>query len=92
MSVKANYKSDIVLGERYRDAQTGFEGVATSTTFYQHACERVCVETYDADRREVKTEVFDAPRLTSVRTNATAKTTRTGGPGAVNAQRGPAPR
>jgi hypothetical protein len=83
------YGSDIKLGERYRDDQTGFEGVATSISFFQYACERVAVEAYDAQRREVKTEVFDAPRLTSVRTNERATTDRTGGPQLPNAQRSP---
>jgi hypothetical protein len=85
---KAKYTSDITLGERYRDEQTGFEGVATSITFFQYACERIALETYDATRREVKTEVFDAPRLTSVKTNERATTDRTGGPQMPNAQRG----
>lgn len=39
-----SYESDIRMGELYRDAQTGFEGIVTSVTFYQHACERVAVE------------------------------------------------
>lgn len=77
----SEYKSDIQLGERYRDEQTGYEGVATSITFFQFACERVCLETYDAERKQVKEAVFDAPRLTSVATGQTATTERTGGPG-----------
>lgn len=74
------YQSDIELGERYRDQQTGFEGVATALYFFQHACERVSVETYDPERREVKTETFDAPRLVHVTTGQQATTTRPGGP------------
>lgn len=83
------YTSDIRLGERYVDEQTGFEGVATSMTFFQHACERVAVETYDAERREVKVEIFDSPRLTHVTTDVKAKSPRPGGPQSPNAQRGP---
>lgn len=90
MSTK--YSSDVKLGERYIDEQTGFEGVARSVTFFQHACERVCLETYDAERKQVKDCVFDSPRLTSVKTGVKATTTRTGGPGAPNAQRSPAAR
>ena len=88
MTRKQKYETDIKLGERYVDKQTGFEGIVTSITFYQHACERVALETYDAQRREVKVEVFDSPRLTSVATGVTATTTRTGGPQMPNAQGG----
>lgn len=87
-----SYKSDVQLGERYRDEQTGFEGVATTVTFYQHACERVCIETYDAARQEIKEAVFDSPRLVSVKTGKAARTDRTGGPGLPNPQRGPVTR
>ena len=83
-----SYKSDIKMGERYVDTQTGYEGVVTSITFFQHACERVALETYDEQRREVKTEIFDSPRLTHTTTQKQATTTRTGGPGVPNVQRG----
>ncbi len=86
--MKQKYTSDIELGERYIDDQTGFEGVATAISFFQYACERISLETYDATRREVKIEVFDAPRLTSVKTKQRATTERTGGPLMPNAQRG----
>ena len=82
------YESDIVLGERYLDKQTGFEGVATSISFFQFACERICLEDYDASRKQVKEVVFDAPRLTSVKTGETATVTKTGGPQSPNGQRG----
>lgn len=85
-----SFPSDIVTGERYRDNQTGFEGVATSVTFFQHACERVCLETYDTERKQVIEAVFDAPRLTNIDTGHTARVTKTGGPQMPNAQRGPA--
>ena len=74
------YQSDIKLGERYKDEQTGYEGTATAIYFFQHACERVCIETFDAQRREVKTETFDAPRLTNVKTQKPARSPRPGGP------------
>lgn len=85
--MKTNYKSDIKLGDRYRDTQTGYEGVATGVTFWQHACERVILETYDAERREVKTETFDSPRMEHCETKAKARTTKTGGPQMASAQR-----
>jgi hypothetical protein len=75
----SSYKTDIVLGDRYVDEQTGYDGVASAVTFYQHACERVVLESYDASRREVKEVVFDAPRLTSIETRETATSARPGG-------------
>lgn len=88
MGKATKYDSDIILGERYRDEQTGYEGVATSVTFFQHACERVCIENYDAGRKEVKEAMFDAPRLTHVSSGRKATTERTGGPGPDNARPG----
>jgi hypothetical protein len=82
------YKSDIVLGERYRDNQTGYEGVATSASFFQHACERICLEAYDAERHEVKEMVFDAPRLIHIESGVQAVAARPGGDHRVNSQRG----
>lgn len=82
-----NYKSDIKLGEEYEDTQTGFRGIATATYFYQHGCERVNVEAYDEERREIRSIVFDAPRLKHVNTGKVAKTHRTGGPGLGNEDR-----
>ena len=91
-SGSTEFKSDIVLGERYVDKQTGYEGVATSVTFFQHACERVCIETYDTKRLQVIESIFDAPRLTHVKSGETAKTEKTGGPQMPAGQRGPASR
>lgn len=39
-----SFKSDIKLGERYKDTQTGIEGTATAVSFYQYGCERVNLE------------------------------------------------
>lgn len=83
-------KTDIILGERYRDTVTGLEGVATAVTFYLHACERVSLEfTKDG---EVKFESFDAPRVEQVATGAIPTVTRTGGPGGREARPNPTPR
>lgn len=73
------YKTDIKLGERYRDPQTGIEGVATAVTFYQFACERVMIETVVAGK--IEDYGFDAPRLESVKTEKRARTKKPGGPG-----------
>lgn len=77
--MKNAFKTDIVLGDRYRDEQTGLEGVATSIHFYQHACERVTLEKVKDDG-ELMEITFDAPRLRSVRTNRVAVVDKTGGP------------
>lgn len=77
-------KSDVTLGDRYRDPLTGFEGAATSVTFYLHACERVSLE-FVKDG-EIKYESFDAPRLVHVKSGTQPTTTRTGGPGGREAR------
>lgn len=79
-----NYKSDIKLGEKYEDTMTGLQGMATATTFYLHACERVTLE-FVKDG-EIKYESFDAPRVKHLKTETIPKTTRTGGPGGREAR------
>lgn len=79
MPTTNEFRTDIVLGELYRDDQTGLEGIATAITFHQHACERVLIE-YVKDGTELKELVFDAPRLTHIETGVTARTEKTGGP------------
>lgn len=73
------YKSDIVMGEKYKDTITGFEGVATSVTFFLNACERVGLEGFDEERKKVLVEIFDAPRLVHIATGVQATTEKTGG-------------
>lgn len=77
---KQSYKTDIKLGDRYRDEQTGIEGVATSVSFFQHACERVCLELLV--KGELKEYIFDSPRLTNIASGerATIAVAATGGP------------
>ena len=75
---RTKYASDIVLGEKYRDEQTGIEGIATSVSFYQHACERVVLELVVEGK--IEEFAFDAPRLTHVETNRKATSEKTGGP------------
>lgn len=85
---KNTYKSDIILGERYVDKQTGYEGIANAIYFFQFGCERVTLEELDPQTKQIREQTFDAPRLTNIRTGATAKVTRTGGPDkSVNAVR-----
>jgi hypothetical protein len=75
---KQKYGTDIELGKRYLDPQTGIEGTATAICFYQYACERVTLEL--VVQGKIEEYVFDAPRLVSVETQEKARATRTGGP------------
>lgn len=75
---KETYKSDIKLGEKYRDEQTKIEGVATAVYFFQYACERVTLEM--VVKEELKEYVFDAPRLVHIQSGVQATTEKTGGP------------
>ena len=77
---KVTYKSDIKLGEKYRDDQSGIEGIATAVYFFQHACERVQLERINSLDAKLEELVFDSPRLTHVESKVKVTTTRTGGP------------
>ncbi len=69
------------MGERYKDAQTGIEGVATSLHFYQHACERVTLEAVSGKTGELVEYAFDAPRIVAVAApDMPVRQQRTGGP------------
>ncbi len=80
MARKTKYESDIKLGEKYREPRSGIEGTATAISFYEFACERITLETYNATKGEVMEYTFDAPRLVSVETGKAAEVTKTGGP------------
>jgi len=74
------FTSDVELGIKYRDPQTGIEGTATSVHFYQYACERVTLEVMTNDG-ELNEYTFDAPRLEPQAGGRRLRTERTGGPG-----------
>lgn len=72
------YRSDIVLGDQYRDRDTGLIGVVQSVHFYRNACERVIINyLHDGDIKEAS---FDAVDLIHVDTEKPATSTKTGGP------------
>lgn len=77
---KETYHTDIKLGERYRDEQTGFEGVATSIYFFQYACERILLERVNPKDDKIEETAFDAPRLTHIATGKVSTSRKTGGP------------
>lgn len=74
------YISDIKLGEKYKEPRSGIEGTATAISFYEFACERVTLETFNESKGEIHEYTFDAPRLVSLETGKAAVVTKTGGP------------
>jgi len=75
---RVDYKSDIVLGQNYRDKTTGLVGNATSVHFYKNACERV-VLTYLHDG-DIKDASFDAVDLVNAETHEEPRSKKKGGP------------
>ena len=73
------YKSDLKLGERYRDQTTGLEGHLVAIHLYEHACERGTLR-YVNGQQDVTEASFDAPELVHVPSGVAAKSDRTGGP------------
>lgn len=77
---KHTYKSDLRLGEKYRDQATGVEGHLTSIHFFEHACERGNLRFLDRDGN-VQECSFDAPELRLVTKPAEpVRQQKTGGP------------
>lgn len=74
----AVYVSDIEVGEKYRDTQTGIEGHATALIFFQHGCERVDIEFVREGK--IEHESFDAARLVHIDSGKQAETEKPGGP------------
>lgn len=73
-----HYRSDITLGEQYREKSTGLVGKAVAIGFYEHACERVTLRyLHDGD---IKEAAFDAPEVERVSTGRTPVQQATGGP------------
>lgn len=81
-----NYKSDVVLGEQYREKSTGLIGKAVRLAFFEHACERVTLRyIHDGDVKEAS---FDAPEVESVETQKTPVQQKSGGPDRNDGRRG----
>lgn len=91
MTRKTRYETDIVLGRRYRDTQTGIEGTATAIGFFQYGCERVTLEA--VVQGKIEEYSFDAPRVEDIESQERAVSLRTGGPHRTPARTGsPSPR
>jgi hypothetical protein len=58
-------ETEIVLGKRYRDTISGWEGTAVSRHEYLHGCLRYGIEDLNKDGEPVD-YCFDAPRLVPV--------------------------
>ena len=74
------FTTDIVLGDKYEDKQTGIKGTAISVHFYQYACERVAIEAVIEGK--IEEYYFDAPRLAHIDSGEQVKLheDKTGGP------------
>lgn len=73
-----NYKSDIVLGQQYREKHTGLQGKAVAIYFFENSCERVSLRyLHDGD---VKEATFDAVELVDAKSNKSVSGDRPGGP------------
>lgn len=84
--MKQSYKSDLKLGERYRDNTTGIEGALVAVHFYEHACERATIRYVD-NQKQVQEVSFDAPELVEVKTGRLAAVDRPGGPARAEGRR-----
>jgi hypothetical protein len=74
-----SYKSDLKLGEKYRDTKTKLEGHLVAIVFYEHACERGSLRFVNG-QGEVCESTFDAPELVHIKTGVPARTEKAGGP------------
>ena len=77
------YESQIILGRKYRHRRSGTEGWATSITFFENACERVILESYERNKLTGKlttTESFDSVELVDAETGDDVSTAKPGGP------------
>lgn len=57
-----NYKTEIKLGETYRDRVSDWEGIATAVYFYMNGCVRVTIDGSDENGKP-KGFVFDEVQL-----------------------------
>lgn len=66
--------SNLVLGEKYRDAVTGFAGTATSYAVHLNGCVRVILEgEVKKDSTSLEEYAFDVERLRDMKGNTVTK-------------------
>jgi hypothetical protein len=68
----------VLLGDKYRDNISGFEGTATARSEFLFGCVRVCLE--GGKDGELKTEWFDEQRLVRLDGSVPVPTATSGGP------------
>ena len=83
---RSSYKTDLKLGERYRDNTTGVEGTLVAVHFYEHACERGTLR-YVNRQQDVTEASFDAPELVRAATGVVARAAKPGGPARAEGRR-----
>jgi hypothetical protein len=81
-----NYRSDLKLGEKYRDRTTDLVGTLVAIHFYEHACERGTLR-YVNGQQDVAEASFDAPELVHIDTDAPARAAKPGGPARADGRR-----
>ncbi len=67
MAKGTTLKTGIVMGQKYRDSITGFEGVATAVIFYLYGCTQVSLKpTTLKDGKSLEGEWYDEQRVVPV--------------------------
>ncbi len=65
---------EITLGQEYKDAVTGFKGIAVSTTTFLHGCRRIGLQPPMNKEGEVPDSLcFDEPQLEATKKPPVAK-------------------
>lgn len=77
----STFSTQLVLGERYRDTNTGFEGKCVSISFFEHGCERCGIRGMNK-QGDIVEYAFDAPEVELCATNVPVQVieAKTGGP------------
>lgn len=77
-------RSEVVLGQKYRDRITGFTGVATSRHEYLNGCVRIALTSAELhEGKPVDAVTFDIEDLVFVDEGVTTNKKPTGGPGDI---------
>lgn len=69
MKTKNKFKSQVVLGRRYRDDIVSIEGTAVIVSFHLHACEQVTLEYLGKDGKS-EFHTVDVARLIDIESEA----------------------
>lgn len=75
---------EIILGKKYRDQVTGFEGIATARHEYMNGCVRISITPTELrEGKPIETQSFDVEQIQFVDDGIRVEPKRTGGPGDV---------